>query len=90
VQVDSTVADHKVDLIVKIKGNSGSSVAAIQINKVIVYPNYSINSDKISTTSDSIVQYKDFTIIDLTFIQTSRFLIVPCILQKIFIQPYRS
>lgn len=65
VQVDSTVADHQVDLIVKIKDKM-PALASQQyyINKVIVYPNYAINSDKLSTKSDSIVQYNDFTIID--------------------------
>jgi len=65
VQVDSTVADHKVDLIVRIKDETPAlAKQQYKINKVIVYPNYAINSDKISTASDSIVQYKDFTIID--------------------------
>ncbi|MBX9886816.1 MAG: BamA/TamA family outer membrane protein [Flavobacteriaceae bacterium] len=65
VQVDSTVADHKVDLIVKIKEETPVLAEhQYKINKVIVYPNYAINSDKLSTTTDSIVQYKDFTIID--------------------------
>ena len=65
VQVDSTVADHKVDLIVKIKDETPQlAEEQYKINKVIVYPNYAINSDKKSTTSDSIVKYKDFTIID--------------------------
>jgi outer membrane protein insertion porin family len=65
VQVDSTVADHKVDLIVKIKEETPALASQqYKINKVIVYPNYAINSDKLTTTSDSIVQYKDFTIID--------------------------
>ncbi|MDG2432506.1 BamA/TamA family outer membrane protein, partial [Flavobacterium sp.] len=65
VQVDSTVADHKVDLIVKIKDETPKlAEEQYKINKVIVYPNYAINSDQLTTTSDSIVQYKDFTIID--------------------------
>ena len=65
VQVDSTVADHKVDLIVRIKDETPQlAEEQYKINKVIVYPNYAINSDKKSTTSDSIVKYKDFTIID--------------------------
>lgn len=65
VQVDSTVADHQVDLIVKVKDETPALASQqYKINKVIVYPNYSINSDKQSTTSDSIVKYKDFTIID--------------------------
>jgi outer membrane protein assembly factor BamA len=65
VQVDSTVGDHQVDLIVKIKDETPAlAQQQYKINKVIVYPNYAINSDKQSTKSDSIVQYKDFTIID--------------------------
>lgn len=65
VQVDSTVADHQVDLIVKVKEETPALASQqYKINKVIVYPNYAINSDKQSTTTDSIVKYKDFTIID--------------------------
>lgn len=65
VQVDSTVADHQVDLIVKLKTDSPElSKLQYKINNVVVYPNYSINSDDVSTSSDSIVKYKDFTIID--------------------------
>ncbi|WP_367769435.1 BamA/TamA family outer membrane protein [Flavobacterium sp. WC2421] len=65
VQVDSTVADHQVDLIVKIKTDAPQlSKEQYKINKVVVYPNYSINTDNASSNSDSIVHYKDFTIID--------------------------
>jgi hypothetical protein len=38
VQVDSTVADHKVDLLSKIKEETRPSSSNKQINKVIVYP----------------------------------------------------
>lgn len=65
IQVDSTVADHNVDLFVKVKEETPENAKQqFKINKVIVYPNYSINSDTASKTSDSIVKYKDFTIID--------------------------
>ena len=65
VQVDSTVADHQVDLIVKVKTDAPRlSKEQYKINKVMVYPNYSINTDNASSSVDSIVHYKDFTIID--------------------------
>ena len=65
VQVDSTVANHQVDLIVKVKTDAPFlSKEQYKINKVVVYPNYSINTDAAATNQDSIVQYKDFTIID--------------------------
>lgn len=65
VQVDSTVADHQVDLIVKVK-EEAPKLAEIpyKINKIIVYPNFSIGSDSLSIASDSVVKYNDFTIID--------------------------
>lgn len=65
IQVDSTVADHQVDLIVKIKNDAPQlSKDQYKINNVVVYPNYSINTDNASSNPDSIVHYKDFTIID--------------------------
>ncbi|UQD56754.1 BamA/TamA family outer membrane protein [Flavobacterium sp. K5-23] len=65
VQVDSTVADHQVDLIVKVKNDAPQlSKEQYKINNVVVYPNYSINTDNASSNPDSIVHYKDFTIID--------------------------
>ena len=65
VQVDTTVADHQVDLIVKVK-NEAPSRAEIpyKINKIIVYPNYSIGSDSVKTNVDSIQKHNDLTIID--------------------------
>lgn len=65
VQVDSTVADHQVDLIVKVKDEAPDlSKRQFRINKIIVYPNYSIGSDSIKPSPDAIEKYKDFTIID--------------------------
>ncbi|KIA83985.1 BamA/TamA family outer membrane protein [Flavobacterium sp. AED] len=65
VQVDSTVADHQVDLIVKVKEEAPKlAETAYKINKIIVYPNFSIGSDSLSIESDSVVKYNDFTIID--------------------------
>ena len=60
VQVDSTVAKHEVTLIVKVKNETPElAKKAFKINKIFVYPNYSINSDSITTSE----KYKDFTII---------------------------
>ena len=65
IQVDSTVADHQVDLIVKLKTDAPEqSKMQYKINNVVVYPNYSINTNDVTSSSDSIVKYKDFTIID--------------------------
>ncbi|MFV5699145.1 BamA/TamA family outer membrane protein [Flavobacterium sp. ZT3R17] len=65
VQVDSTVADHQVDLIVKVKEEAPKlAETPYKINKIIVYPNFSIGSDSLSIESDSVVKYNDFTIID--------------------------
>jgi hypothetical protein len=60
VQVDSTVAKHEVTLIVKVKNETPElAKKAFKINNIFVYPNYSINSDSITTSE----KYKDFTII---------------------------
>lgn len=65
VQVDSTVGNYQVDLIVKVKDETPEKAREVyKINDIIIYPNYSITSDNKITTSDSIQVYKDFTIID--------------------------
>ena len=65
VQVDSTVADHQVDLIVKIKEEAPKlAETPYKINKIIVYPNYSISSDSLKISIDTITKYNDLTIID--------------------------
>jgi outer membrane protein insertion porin family len=65
VQIDSTVADHQVDLIVKVKEETPKlAQTQFKINKIIVYPNYTIGSDSLNPNSDVIEKYKDFTIID--------------------------
>ena len=67
VQVDSTVADHQVDLIVKVKEEAPKlAETPYKINKIIVYPNYSIGIDSLKDNSKSIKHYKDITIIDST------------------------
>jgi outer membrane protein insertion porin family len=65
VQVDSTVADHQVDLIVKVKEETPTlALTQFKINKIIVYPNYTIGSDSVNPNPNAIEKYKDFTIID--------------------------
>ena len=65
VQVDSTVADHQVDLIVKLKSETPElSKTQYRINDIIVYPNYSIGSDSLIANREATHQYKDFTIVD--------------------------
>lgn len=63
-QVDSTVANHEVDLILKIK-NEIPDVAKKQfrINNINIYPNFSIN-DTLKGNKDSVLVYKDFRIFD--------------------------
>ncbi|NGY37177.1 BamA/TamA family outer membrane protein [Flavobacterium sp. XN-5] len=65
IQVDSTVADHKVDLIVVVKEETPElSQTQYRINDIVVYPNYSINADSLIVTPDAVVHHNDFTIID--------------------------
>ncbi|MFV8370719.1 BamA/TamA family outer membrane protein [Flavobacterium sp. LB2R40] len=65
VQVDTTVADHQVDLIVKVKDETPQlAETPFKINKIIVYPNYSVGIDSVKNNMDSIKKYNDLTIID--------------------------
>jgi outer membrane protein insertion porin family len=65
VQVDSTVADHQVDLIVKLKSETPElSKIQYRINDIIVYSNYSIGSDSLIANPEASRSYNDFTIID--------------------------
>lgn len=65
VQVDSTVADHQVDLIIKVKPETPElAKTQYRINNIKVYPNYSINADSLATSTKSVVKHNDITIID--------------------------
>lgn len=65
VQVDSTVADHKVDMIVKIKDETPDLAKnKYKINKIVVYPNFKLSKDSSATVDSSKLEYHDFTIID--------------------------
>ena len=60
VQVDSTVAKHQVDLIVKVKDETPiAAKTSFKINKIFIYPNYALNQDSLTASE----KYKDFTII---------------------------
>ena len=64
-QVDSTKGNHEVNIKLKIKDETpDKATIAYKINKIIVYPNFSILKDSITYKNKDIVQYKDFTIID--------------------------
>ncbi|TRX43018.1 translocation and assembly module lipoprotein TamL [Flavobacterium restrictum] len=65
IQVDSTVATHQVDLIVKIKEETPAQAKKqFKINSIVIYPNYSIGADTVKTNSVLAIQHNDFTIID--------------------------
>ncbi|WP_308992320.1 BamA/TamA family outer membrane protein [Mariniflexile litorale] len=65
VQVDSTVANHEVDLIVKIKDDVPEKAKnQYRINNIFVYPSFNLKRDTISTRKMETVTYEDLTIID--------------------------
>ena len=66
IQVDSTVGKYQVDLLIKVKSETPPIAKKVYaINKIYVYPNYSVNNDSLSLKSDtSIVIHNDLTIID--------------------------
>lgn len=64
-QVDSTKGDHEVKIKLVIKADAPpKALTAYKINKIIVYPNFSISKDSLKYKPEDVVQYKDFTIID--------------------------
>ena len=64
-QVDSTKGDYEVNIKLKIKDETpDKATIAYKINKIVVYPNFSISKDNVIYKKEDIVQYKDFTIID--------------------------
>ncbi|WP_159800397.1 BamA/TamA family outer membrane protein [Flavobacterium sp. MK4S-17] len=66
VQVDSTVGNHEVDLLVKVKEETPQKARQVyKIDSIYIYPNYSITSaDTLMYNENAVEQYKDFTIID--------------------------
>ncbi|MFT7351829.1 MAG: outer membrane protein insertion porin family [Flavobacterium sp.] len=65
IQADSTVANHEVDLILKIKNETPNKAKnKYKINDIIVYPNFKLNQDTITVANAEIIKYNDFIIID--------------------------
>lgn len=64
IEVDSTVGKYEVDLTVKLKEDiSDRAKEQFRINKIVVYPNFSIN-DSIASKEGDAVKHRDFTIYD--------------------------
>ncbi|WP_394775585.1 BamA/TamA family outer membrane protein [Flavobacterium sp.] len=64
-QVDSSKGDHEVKIRLVIKPDTPpKALTSYKINKIIVYPNFTVSKDSVKYTEKDIVQYKDFTIID--------------------------
>ena len=64
-QVDSTKGDYEVSIKLKIKDETPEkATTAYKINKIVVYPNFSISKDSLIYKKEDVVQYNDFTIID--------------------------
>lgn len=64
-QVDTTKGDHEVTIKLKIKDETpDKATIPYKINKIVVYPNFSVLKDSVTYKKEDIVQYKDFTIID--------------------------
>lgn len=64
-QVDSTKGNYEVNIKLKIKDEMPEKAKiAYKIDKIIVYPNFSISKDSVVYKKEDMIQYKDFTIID--------------------------
>jgi outer membrane protein insertion porin family len=64
-QVDSTNGDATVNIRLKIKEETPEKAKeAYKINKILVYPNFTILKDSVPYKKEDIIKYKDFTIID--------------------------
>ena len=62
---DSTIEDHKVNMYLKVKGQT--PVAAKKpyiIDEVYIYPNYRLNANRVDTSRSERFLYKGFNIID--------------------------
>ncbi|MFH6944101.1 BamA/TamA family outer membrane protein [Flavobacterium sp. FlaQc-50] len=64
-QVDSSKGDHEVKVKLKIKEETPvKATVAYKIDKILVYPNYSLSNDSAVYRKKDRKQYNDFTIID--------------------------
>ncbi len=65
VDVDSTVGDHKVDMYVRIKKEaSPRALVSYSINDVVVYADYTVNSDTSRVHLDTSTKYEGYYIMD--------------------------
>lgn len=67
VQADSTVGDHEVDLIVKVKDETPQEAREVYtIDNIFILPNYNLTNarDTLDYRLQAGTKYKDFTIID--------------------------
>ncbi|WP_410745946.1 BamA/TamA family outer membrane protein [Flavobacterium pectinovorum] len=64
-KVDSSKGDHEVKIRLVIKDDAPpKALTSYKIDKIFVYPNFSISKDSVKYKPEDVVQYKDFTIID--------------------------
>ncbi|WP_163410573.1 translocation and assembly module lipoprotein TamL [Flavobacterium ajazii] len=64
-KADSSKGDHEVKIRLVIKDDAPpKALTSYKIDKIFVYPNFSISKDSVKYKPEDIVQYKDFTIID--------------------------
>ncbi|WP_147677817.1 translocation and assembly module lipoprotein TamL [Algibacter pacificus] len=64
-QVDSTVAKHEVNLLLKIKKETPQKAKKqYKINDVFVYPSFNLKKDTIANRKADTLNYQDLTIID--------------------------
>ena len=64
-KVDSTVGKNQVDINLTIKEETPQNATNIyKINKVIVYPNYTIATDTVNFKESNVIVHNDITIID--------------------------
>ena len=65
IQVDSTVANHEVDLFVKIKKETPENAKKqYRINDIFVYPSFNLRRDTIARRKQDTIKYQDLKVID--------------------------
>lgn len=65
IQVDSTVGKYLVDLKVVVKPETPKqALETYKIDKITIYPNFSIKTDTVTYKQTDVVEHNDFTIID--------------------------
>lgn len=65
VKVDSTVANHEVDLILKIKNDIPAKAKnQYKINNIFVYPGFNLRRDTLAKRKMDTIKYQDLTLID--------------------------